>query len=332
MKRISVTTTVLLPSLLLFLFTALLAAQQTTTPLNDSQIYTSSISSGGLQHYYFSAATLQKRFASALQPHLDKRAPSVAYLSLTSCSQPAAPAGYEGDIPSLDMYISTSNDNTLPGPNQGQMANDSYPGRLSWQGEISELWIGVVAPTLTNDWEGNWTFQIAISTQRKCPNHLSRNSWIWQGWSFVEFVHPLLLSQNNGNIPYLMLDDTDQTHALFLTKSGQQNASVLLTRNIPPELNYSLCAAENYRVTNYTVNITQTTRGFPGSTWQQVEAANLTSGTTYTAYYIQSVGAFTGVSAPIKFVTKIGKYQLNDTVNNATWIFWHNCFSSRWQL
>lgn len=162
MKRILIT---LLLQLLRFV--ALSVAQQTTTPLNDSQIYTSTISSGGLQHYYFSASTLQKRLASAFQPHLDKRAPSIAYLSLTSCSQPTAPSGYEGEVPSLDMYISTSSSNTLPGPNQGQMTNDSYPGRLSWQGEISELWIGVVAPTLTDDWQGTWTFQIAISTQRK---------------------------------------------------------------------------------------------------------------------------------------------------------------------
>lgn len=131
----------------------------------------------------------------------------------------------------------------------------------------------------------------------------------------LEFVHPLLLDQNNGNIPYMMLDDTDQTHALFLTKGGQQNASVLVTRDIPRELKYSLCAAENYRVPNYSLNITQTTRGPPGSTWQQVEAANLTSGTTYTAYYLQSVGSFTGVSAPIDFSTKIGKDSNNFVID-----------------
>lgn len=137
-------------------------AQQVTIPLNDSSIYTTSISSGDLQHYYFSASAVRSLLA------LDKRAVPNVYLTLATCSQPVAPSGFQGEVPSLEMYLSTSSENTLPGPGAGStMVNDSYPGWLGWTNTEEEIWIGIVAPTLTDNWTGNWTYEIAVSTQRK---------------------------------------------------------------------------------------------------------------------------------------------------------------------
>ena len=156
-------------SMQLFLVLAwacLAVAQQVTIPLNNSIIATAAIESGDLQHFYFSASSTslldRRRLATRDVPNL--------FLTLTSCSQPTPPANYEGEIPSLDVFLSTSEDNTLPGPSQGLLVNDTLFGRVAWENTepISKLWIGVVAPTLTENWNGNWTFQIAVSTEGVC--------------------------------------------------------------------------------------------------------------------------------------------------------------------
>ncbi|KAI8144396.1 stretch-activated Ca2+-permeable channel component-domain-containing protein [Fennellomyces sp. T-0311] len=260
-------------SFILFILCAALAvAQQVTVPLNDSAITTAAIGSGDLQHFYFSASSNslldRRRLARRDVPNL--------FLTLTSCSQPTPPPNYEGEIPSLDVFLSTSADNTLPGPSQGLLVNDTKFGRVAWENTqpIANLWIGVVAPTLTENWNGNWTFQIAVSTE--------------------EWVHPLLVDQHN--IPYMKLDDTDQTNALFLIDPhNQRNSSILIASNVPTQLSYSLCAATSFRVPDYAVNMTDTSRGL------QAFVSNLTQNTQYTAYYLQSTNA---ISPPINIQTK----------------------------
>lgn len=121
----------------------------------------------------------------------------------------------------------------------------------------------------------------------------------------VESMHPLLSTTDN-NIPYLMLDDTDSTHALFLTPSQQSNVSLLLASKVPEELASSLCAATHYRIPNYAVNTTQTSRSFGH---QQFYVSNLTEGSTYTAYYVQTVNGINSVSQPVIAQTKQGMYK-----------------------
>ncbi|KAI7855879.1 stretch-activated Ca2+-permeable channel component-domain-containing protein [Circinella umbellata] len=269
----------IIQSLILLLYGAVVvikAQQQVTVPLNNSVIYDASIGSGDLQHYYFSAAatSLLDRRRSLARRDVPK-----LFLTLTSCSQPSPPPNYEGDIPSLDVFLSMSNDNTLPGPSQGLLVNNTKFGRVAWENDnpISDLWIGVVAPTLTENWTGNWTFEIAVATE--------------------EWTHPLLLGPED--IPYITLDDTDQTHALFSINQSltqqHNNASVLIASNVPKQLLYSRCAANKYRLADYATNFTETIRG------QQAMISNLTEATRYTAYYIESINA---ISPPIQINTK----------------------------
>ncbi|ORY93463.1 stretch-activated Ca2+-permeable channel component-domain-containing protein [Syncephalastrum racemosum] len=258
------------------------AQSSVTVQLNNSQILSTAIASGDLQHYYFSSSSSSSAAAPSLLSHITERAPSSLYLSLTACSQPTAPSNYQGEVPSLDIYLSFSSDNALPGPGNGAIVNDSIPGRIDWRKDDfqSDVWIGVVAPTLTDNWTGNWTYEIAVSTDQS--------------------MHPLLDTADN-NIPYLMLDDTDSTHALFLTPSQQSNASLLLASKVPDELSFSLCAAMQYRIPNYAVNTTQTSRSFGH---QQFYVSNLTEGNTYTAYYVQTVNGVSSVSKPVIAQTK----------------------------
>lgn len=131
--------------------------------------------------------------------------------------------------------------------------------------------------------------------------------------SIIEWMHPLLQSQNN--IPFMTLDDTDQTHALFLLLNNNNNkqASVLIASDIPRELSASSCAVNNHRLSNYSVNITQTTRG--GGSMQAL-VSNLTENTAYTAYYAQPVGSVTGLSEAIYIRTKSGAFSRGPHLNH----------------
>lgn len=165
--------------IVLILFFSIRADAQSTQPLVNHQILSSNITSSGQQHFYFNPSTTPGFTKRSLLTLTDsdhapwtKRDPTTTfYLTLTSCSQPSPPPNYQGEIPSIDLYLSTVNSNTLPGPTHHQNNNtvdDTLPGRISWHGNtVPELWIGVAAPTLTAAWTGQWTYELAISTQRK---------------------------------------------------------------------------------------------------------------------------------------------------------------------
>ncbi|ORZ12650.1 stretch-activated Ca2+-permeable channel component-domain-containing protein, partial [Absidia repens] len=305
---------------------------QSTTPLQNNQIFFTNVTSGAQQHYYFntqgSSAAAQniKRtisyftanthpgydddnrnrdgssgndidptFWSTTSGLLTKRAPSlentIIYLTLTSCSQPIPPPNYNGEIPSIDIYLSTVNTNKLPGPTNHQNNNtvdDTLPGRISWQGgdHLTELWIGVAAPTLTPGWTGEWTYELAVST--------------------TQWMHPFYQQNDTWT-----LEDTDSNHALFLSadylsNNNRPNVTALLTQDVPKELKYSYCAAKLHPAPNYSVNVTDTTRGRIDDNHlrQQLMISNLTQGQTYQAYMIKQDNAITGIASPLDIQMK----------------------------
>ncbi|KAI9304269.1 stretch-activated Ca2+-permeable channel component-domain-containing protein [Cunninghamella echinulata] len=287
---------------LIFIIFKYTNGQSTTIPLNDNQIFSSNITSGVHQHYFFSTSSVSKSIINqnSIGPSplinsiittkdnktttntIIKRDPTTPiYLTLTSCSQPIPPPHYTGIIPTIDLYISTDGGNTLPGPTKNQnndTVDKSKPGRISWQNDqIDNLWIGVVAPTLTEGWTGEWKYEIGLST----------NQW----------MHPLF-SQNDS----MTLEDTDNTHALFLTKPiimpQHNNITTLITLNVPKELKYSYCAIKSYQISS-PVNVTN--RPLPDNYIQQyIMVSNLTQSQSYTAYMIETMpGGVTGISVPL---------------------------------
>lgn len=286
---------------------ACVAYAQTTVQLNDSQMWSASIASGDLQHYYFDAAAQR---SLGLQESEAKR----VYLTLTSCSQPIAPGNYEGEVPSLNMFISTSSEETtLPGPSHGTMVNDTNLGRISWNSgdQVQNVWIGVVAPTLTDNWSGNWTYQIAISTQGKPGGWIACYDETLKRKEQLGWMHPIL-SDNDGGSTIFNLEDTDDTHALF-TASGEHqkdNRSLLVASSVAPELRYSLCAVDRAAISDYTVNTTRTPDG------EHFLVSNLTSNSSYMAYLIESTGSLRSMSAPIHIQTKAGLLLMN---HNHVW-------------
>lgn len=124
-------------------------------------------------------------------------------------------------------------------------------------------------------------------------------------------MHPLLNSPSKG--PFMTLDDTDQTHALFLASdpnpsSSMTGLSVLMAANVPSELSCSLCAVQPLQVPGYVLNATYTTRGLPTEARRQFLVSGLNQSQSYVSYLVQSsVGLPTGLGLPIPLQTKSGK-------------------------
>lgn len=136
-------------------------AQTTTTPLSNNQILSNSIAAGKYNYYYFSIPAQNRLFSKRVLPNI--------YLSTSTCSQPRPPSTFHDVVPSINMYISTSADNTLPGPDNGIAVDDSLNGLSTWSSNNSatQIWIAVGATSLPNTWTGNWTYEIGVSTSRK---------------------------------------------------------------------------------------------------------------------------------------------------------------------
>ncbi|CEP08210.1 hypothetical protein [Parasitella parasitica] len=260
-------------------------AQSTTKQLYDNQIVSASVAISGFNYYYFGVSATNQLFS--------KRDLPTIHLSTTICKQPAAPADFHDTVPPLNLYVSTSNTNTLPGPKNSAAVNNSSNGLITWTCDkvTSEIWIAVAAPALTGSWAGNFTYEIGVST--------------------IQTMHPIFINnekKDDANIPYLILDDTDRNNALFLSspiRNSSQNSTLLVTSGVPVELSHSLCAAKQRALPLYNVNTTTTHRGSTNNIRQQFMVSNLTQDTYYTAYMLQSVGSVTGITTPINFGTKI---------------------------
>lgn len=316
----------LLLGFLLFLPCIVSAQNSITVALNNSQIMNNVLPSGGIQHYFFdsnsqvqqptlpvpiitTAATTHAATSSAssvsvlptasVPSHARRLLPragsfAAIYLTVTVCSQPQPPSNYQGFVPPLQVFVSTTSSNSLPGPNvpEASPLNTTWSGFTSWNSTLSpttQLWVGVSAPALAAGWTGNWTYQIGTST--------------------IAPLHELLIPTMDDSIAYMTLDDSDNNNALFLTSSYQgsqaPNFTVLITTSLPQELGYSMCAAQKF-VQAHPVNYTMTTRGPFNATRQQAYVSGLSPATKYTAYLLQprSNNLPAAYGPPISFNTK----------------------------
>jgi calcium channel MID1 len=135
---------------------------------------------------------------------LDKRQSgrSGVWLTANTCRQPM-PNGNATDAmknhPQLVMYVSTSAQNQRPGPDATQDTLTNITGVLFDGGyasfelnATSDVYIGIGAPKLEEDWFGSWHFELAASTDG--PYH-----------------------SYNATEPFLYMVDTDSESALFIT-------------------------------------------------------------------------------------------------------------------
>ncbi|KAJ5757003.1 uncharacterized protein N7511_007185 [Penicillium nucicola] len=128
---------------------------------------------------------------------LDKRSTTV-YLSLTTCSKPAANKTDPGDgFPQLQMYVSKSETLQEPGPSHDDSDQDVYTAAGGYIGiekdTDSDVFIGVAAPNST-DYSGGYKLQLAASIDAYFHNVVDDDPFLY----FVDAdVSAALLVTNN---------------------------------------------------------------------------------------------------------------------------------------
>jgi calcium channel MID1 len=148
-----------------------------------------------------------------VENQLEKRqaGSSRVWLTANTCRQPM-PNGNVTDAPKnhpqLVMYVSNSTRNQKPGPDATQNTITNITGILFDSGYVSfafntssDVYIGIAAPKLEDDWFGSWHFELAASTDGPYHNY-------------------------NESDPFLYMIDTDSESTLFITYDlGDSNST-----------------------------------------------------------------------------------------------------------
>ncbi|KAF9547053.1 stretch-activated cation channel mid1 [Mortierella hygrophila] len=210
----------------------------------------------------------------------------VVFISVSTCSTPKSGNGL---CPPLELYVSTSASQPLPGPGQAIKPEYSEDGLIRFTVNTKkDVFFSLHAPTLTGAWTGDWAVEVGASTQ-----------------GYVQDYETAL---------GLVLDDTDNVSASFLTHNFTAVPTFkvfLITSDILPiGLTRSLCAIEVIQPapltkTNMIVTQTNRTSNLDGSMGteilpaeptfemfgqrRQVFVQSLAPGTNYTAFFITDV-------------------------------------------
>ncbi|KAG0210264.1 stretch-activated cation channel mid1 [Mortierella sp. NVP41] len=321
-----------------------------TRELQDGQVVADKVAQGQLQTYHFSIVQGQslpvKRQLERIifhpgndQPELEKRqaptpgaptstsgapaptrtiAPTVpspgpdgeyvVFISVSTCSTPKSGGAL---CPPLELYVSTSASQPLPGPGQSVPPEFSQDGLIRFTVKTKkDVFFSLHSPTLSGTWTGDWAVEVGASSQ-----------------GFV---------QDYDTAEGLVLDDTDSVSASFLTHNftAVPTFKVFLVNSnaLPIGLTHSLCAIEVIQpvpLNKANMIVTQTNRtsnldGSMGSEIlpaepsfekfgqrRQVYVQSLTPGTNYTAFFITDVLNHAGAEVMFAMTTFTTKKQDN---------------------
>jgi calcium channel MID1 len=126
------------------------------------------------------------------------------YISLNTCQQPSDPTdigGTKGAPPQLQLYVSQSSVNTLPGPDQSADTQQQIPvvggfANVTLQAS-GTVYIGVAAPNTTTFTKGNYTVEIAASIDAPFHSYTANSSNLFLIDS--DMTSALLVTKNLGN-------------------------------------------------------------------------------------------------------------------------------------
>ncbi|KAF1834617.1 calcium channel subunit Mid1 [Decorospora gaudefroyi] len=141
---------------------------------------------------------------------------SRVWLTANTCRQPLRIGNATEAVknhPQLVMYVSTSSANQKPGPDATENTLTNITGILFESGyasfqfpTTSDVYIGISAPKLEEDWFGSWHFELAASTDGPYHNY-------------------------NKSDPFLFMIDTDSESTLFTTYDlGDSNSTEAVDR------------------------------------------------------------------------------------------------------
>lgn len=87
----------------------------------------------------------------------------VVFISVSTCSTPKSGSAL---CPPLELYVSTSASQPLPGPGQAIQPESNADGLIRFTVKTKrDVFFSLHAPTLTGTWTGDWAVEVGASTQ-----------------------------------------------------------------------------------------------------------------------------------------------------------------------
>lgn len=252
---------------------------------------------------------------------LKKRATSTVYISANTCLQPSSNSS--STPPQLTLYVSTSADNTNPGPSEDITDQDEVPftqGAVMYNLTTSDtVYVAVGASNMTSDFSGIYNVQIAASVDGWYHSYSETASNISLFWVDSDTTSVLLETSNlttsrdraveeeaMSSTPYAMFAQNDADPSI----DGLRNSYCGLNNNA------QIAAVRNGQATTE-VTTGMTKRGVGAHPKQQFYFSGLNSSTNYTGILARNVdnstntnvvGGGGAVLSTTIFQTKSGKF------------------------
>lgn len=220
-------------------------------------------------------------------PFKRQTGPTTVWVTINTCIQPSTNSSLEIP-PQLQLYYSTSNDTSKPGPTTGGQLVDVEGGfGLIEVNATSDVVIGVSAPNSTT-LTGSWNYEIAASND--VPYHFWSNS---TDLMFVDgdnhaalLITPDLTRANSSTSTYQEWMTMKAPYGVFA--HDQRNRSILgVSRSYCGLYNNAKIKANLMNINNDNV-ATMTNRGLGGAPKEQFYLGDLSSNTSYWGFLAMS--------------------------------------------
>ena len=248
------------------------------------------------------------------------------WISANTCRQPMPQAGKDpANGPQLVLYVSTSVDNQKPGPDSTANLVTNSTG-VKFDGGFasvevnttSDVYIGVHAPKLDDNWFGSWHFEVAASAERSFHSHDEKDPFLYMvdtdSESTLFITYNLTDSDNEEDIEQWRKDNQ---FSMYAFPAG--------ARSPVTGMENSVCALEQKFNSTNTINVTTaiTTKFGSGFPKRQFDVHGLDNNQSYNGYLVvrgdkgmpelpgaRKVGAGGMVFKQFTWTTKVGMYFL----------------------
>lgn len=267
------------------------------------------------------------------QDKLSKRAGTTLYISANTCLQPGSNSTTSGEPPQLTLYVSTSSENTAPGPSADASLQKAV---VFTQGAVmynvttsSDVYVAVGAGNMSSEWSGIYNVQIAGSVNGWYHSYNDTSTELSLFWVDSDTTSVLLETSNlttsrdksveaevMASRPYSMFAQNDQDTSI----NGMRNSYCGLNNNA------QIAAVRNGEATTQ-VTTGMTKRGNGGHPKQQFYFSGLNSSTKYTGILARNVdnsssanvvGGGGSVFSTTHFETKSGGSYQSSTVTGTS--------------
>lgn len=210
------------------------------------------------------------------------------WISANTCRQPlpgnnASSTG----APQLTLYVSTSAQNQKPGPGSTEHLATNQTGIAFDNGYVSleinatsDVYIGISAPKLNENWFGSWHFEVAASTDGSYHSYNRTNPFLF------------MVDTDSESTLFITYNLTDSNKAEDIAKWNASNPFAMYAfpagRSPVTGMENSYCALKQQFIStnNITVDTTITTKFGAGYPKSQFNVHNLNNSQTYNGYLV----------------------------------------------